>query len=48
MYLPDMRQKEAVDAGLLDAGAYCIQLANSNMRWVQGINILAKVEVDST
>ena len=47
LHLPDMRQKEAVAAGLLDAGAYCIQLANSNMRWVQGINILAEVEVDS-
>ena len=47
LYLPDMRQKEALAAGLLDVGAYCIQLANSNMPWVQGINMLAKVQVDS-
>lgn len=43
--LPDMRMAKAEAEGPLDGAAYCIRLANENVPWVRGVNVLGEVKV---
>ena len=43
--LPDMRMEKAEAEGPRGGAAYCIRLANDNMPWVAGVNVLGEVNV---
>ena len=43
--LPDMRMTKAEVEGPLGGAAYCIRLANDDVPWVGGVNVLGEVKV---
>lgn len=45
LYMPDMRLEQAMAKGAVDNSAYCIRLANDDIPWVGGINLMGEVVV---
>ena len=43
--LPDIRMTKAAVEGPNFGAAYCIRLANDNMPWIGGVNVLGEVNV---
>lgn len=46
LYLPDMRMDRALKEGPAGGAAYCIRLANGDMPWIRGVNVLSDIRVD--
>jgi hypothetical protein len=45
LFLPDMRMEKAIEEGPNTGAAWCIQLANKDVGWASGVNVLGNVTV---